>query len=97
MKKIESEKVLERKLSKWVKELGGISVKLLATYFTGIPDRMVLLPEGRIFFCEIKTTGKKPSPIQQRVHTILRDLGFRVHVIDCTDDLSLMLKSEMKK
>lgn len=95
MAAIESEKVLERKLGKWIKEAGGLCIKLSAMYFTGLPDRMILLPKGVIFFCEVKTTGKKATAIQLRVHTMIRDLGFRVHVIDCTDDLILMLKKEI--
>ena len=96
-KKIESEKLIERKLVKWIKNLGGLSIKLVATYFTGLPDRMILLPEGRIFFCEVKTTGKVPTAIQRRVHDAIRALGFRVHVIDCSEDLELMIKNEIKR
>ena len=96
-KKIESEKLLERKLTKWIKNLGGLCIKLLATHFTGLPDRMILLPEGKIFFCEVKTTGKKPTAIQRRVHDTIRALGFRVHVVDCSEDLELMIKNEIKR
>lgn len=92
---IESEKVLERKLSEWVKALGGISIKLSAMYFTGLPDRMVLLPEGIIFFCELKTTGKQPTKIQERVHATIRKLGFKVYVVDSSDTISSMLKTEL--
>ena len=93
---IESEKALERKLNKMVNTLGGLNIKLLSTLFTGLPDRMVLLPGGVIFFCEVKTTGNLPTKIQRFVHDKIRALGFRVHVVDCSDDIYLMLKNEFK-
>lgn len=91
MKK-ESEKLLERKLSVAVQKLGGISIKLVATYLVGLPDRLCLLPEGRMFFAEIKTTGEKPRKIQTIVHNKLRALGFLVVVIDSTEALNQLIK-----
>lgn len=92
-----SEKLIERNLKKWVEYAGGLCIKLLATHFLGLPDRMCLLPEARIFFVELKSTGKKPTKIQERVHKMIRDLGFRVHVIDSMEDLELMLKKETER
>ena len=80
--KIESEKLIERRLAEEVKNQGGWAIKLLATHITGLPDRLCLLPRGRLFFAEIKTTKKKPTKIQLAVHAKLRKLGFRVEVID---------------
>lgn len=91
----ESEKVLERRLVKWVKEAKGEAFKLGSQYHKGLPDRMVLLPEGKIFFCEVKSTGVKPRPTQLIVHKILRKLGFRVYVVDSSETLSLMLRTEL--
>jgi hypothetical protein len=84
---IESEKLLDRKLSAALKKLGGWSIKLLATHVTGLPDRLCLLPNGVLFFAEIKTTGKKPKPVQLSVHKKLRELGFKVVVIDKSEDI----------
>lgn len=91
----ESEKVLERKLVKWIKDIGGMSVKLKADYFAGLPDRMNLIPSGRIFFCELKTTGQKPTKLQELVHKQIRALGFKVYIVDSTDSMSEMLKTEL--
>lgn len=84
---IESEKKLERKLYKEVKKRGGWSIKMLSMHITGLPDRLCLFPGGRALFCEIKTTGKKPTKIQQMVHKKLRRLGFQVFVIDSTEQI----------
>ena len=89
---MESEKVIERKLVAEVKAAGGWAIKLLATQVTGLPDRMVLLPEGRMFFVELKSTGKRPSNIQEFVHEKLRGLGFRVYVIDSKEAAEALLK-----
>ena len=45
-------------------EVGGICPKLVSPGFDGMPDRMVLLPNGRIGFVEVKAPGEKPRPLQ---------------------------------
>lgn len=82
-----SEKIIEKKLTEKVNDLGGWSLKLLSTYVTGLPDRLCLLPGGRVFFVEVKTTGKKPTKIQERIHDRLRGLGFEVTVIDSLEQI----------
>ena len=77
-----SEKTLERQLQDLVKDRGGLCLKLLPFQFTGLPDRMVLLPHGTVVFCETKSTGDNPSPRQKLVHRKLRELGFKVLIIN---------------
>ena len=91
----ESEKVLERKLVKWVKEAKGKCIKLSSQFNTGLPDRMILLPMGIMFYCELKSTGVKPTKMQIIIHEELRALGFRVYVVDNTQGLSEMLRAEL--
>ena len=85
---IESEKTLERKLNEHVKKLGGWSLKLWPKYVSGLPDRLCLLPGGRVFFAEIKTTGEKPTKSQNEIHKKLRALGFVVYVIDKSEQIN---------
>lgn len=84
----ESEKILEPKLSKKVREAGGWAIKLLPTFVKGIPDRMVLMPGGKVYFIEMKSGGETPSKIQLIIHTKLRKLGFEVYVIDSTEGIN---------
>lgn len=77
-----NEKLLERKLRESVKKLGGWAVKFWAVNLAGFPDRLVLMPGGKIYFVELKSEGKKPSPIQVVMIENLRRLGFAVWVID---------------
>jgi hypothetical protein len=90
---MDSEKLIEKTLVAEVKKLGGWAVKLLCTYVTGLPDRLVLLPGGVVFFVEVKSTGETPTPIQRLIHKRLRRLGFTVHVVDTLKQLNLILNN----
>ena len=52
---------------------------------TGVPDRIVFLPGGRVAFVEVKAPGQRPTPLQLRVHRMLSDLGADVRVLDSVD------------
>ena len=60
------EKEVEQKLVKAVKLAGGFCIKFTSPGFDGVPDRLVLLPKGRIAFIELKAPGKKPRALQKR-------------------------------
>ena len=93
MKNIESEKKLERSLKNAVEDnLKGLCLKLLSAHITGLPDRLCLIPGGRIFFAEIKTTGEKPRKIQTFMHNKIRGLGFRVEVIDSSEQIKKLVQ-----
>ena len=85
------EKQIENKLTTEAKKLGGIALKFVSPSFDGMPDRLVLIPDGHIAFVELKTPGKKPRPLQLSRHRLLRSLGFRVYVIDSVEQIGGML------
>ena len=85
------EKQIENKLTMAVKKNGGIALKLVCPSFAGMPDRLVLLPDGHIAFVELKAPGKKPRLLQLARHRLLRSLGFRVYVIDSVEQIGGML------
>ena len=72
------EKDLERKLKKRVEALGCMCLKFESPGFTGVPDRMILMPGGEVVFVEMKAPGKKERPRQKLVQDQLRRLGFFV-------------------
>lgn len=86
-----SEKHIEQKLVKAVKAAGGIAPKFISPGLAGIPDRLVLLPEGKIAFVEIKGYGIKPRPLQVKRHEKLRRLGFKVYVLDEQRQIGVIL------
>lgn len=61
-----SEKSIEQKLVKAAKARGGICPKLVSPGFDGMPDRIVLLPHGRLGFVEVKAPGEKPARSRRR-------------------------------
>ena len=85
------EKSIEQKLVKAVKSAGGICPKLVCPGFDGMPDRMVLLPCGRLGFVEVKAPGKKPRALQISRHELLTRLGFRVYVLDAPEQIGGIL------
>ena len=76
------EKAIEQKLVQAVKAMGGIAPKFTSPGFDGMPDRLVLMPKGKIAFVEVKRHGEKPRPLQKSRHGLLRRLGFQVYVLD---------------
>jgi len=76
------EKQIESHLRLKIKKAGGLALKFISPNYSGMPDRIVLLPNGSVFFVELKSEGKKPTPKQEKVHGMLRNLGFKVLVLD---------------
>lgn len=76
------EKTIEQKFREAVRAAGGVAVKFTSPGLDGMPDRLALLPGGRMAFVEVKAPGKKPRPLQLARHRMLRRLGFRVYVLD---------------
>jgi hypothetical protein len=86
-----TEKTIETKLRLGIESLGGLCIKIPATFFAGIPDRLCLLPGGRAFFVETKATGLKPRPRQEYVKKQLERLGFTVYVVNSLEGVTALL------
>ena len=86
------EKTIEAKLVRTVKSVGGIAPKFVSPGLDGMPDRLVLLPGGKMAFVEVKAPGEKPRPLQEARHRLLRRLGFKVYVIDSEEQIGGMLR-----
>ena len=88
---IYTERLIEQRLVTAVKAKGGIAPKFVSPSFAGMPDRLVLLPEGVFAFAELKAPGMKPRALQVARHRMLRELGFKVYVIDGIEQIGGML------
>ncbi len=86
-----NEKFIENHLTVMVKAKGGIAAKFVSPSFAGMPDRLVLLPGGVCAFAELKAPGMKPRALQIARHRMLRELGFKVYVIDGIEQIGGML------
>ena len=81
------EKYIEQQLAKEIKRRGGICPKFVSPGFDGMPDRLVLLPFGKVAFVEVKAPNKKPRPLQKARHRLLKKLGFKVYVLDDAEQI----------
>ena len=85
------ERIIESKLTRATKAMGGLALKFISPGYDGVPDRIVLFPGGRIAFVEVKAPGEKPRPLQLSRHRLLRRLGFRVYVLDAAEQIGGIL------
>ena len=76
-----TEKALEAKFVRVVKSLGGITYKFVSPGNAGVPDRIVITPEGQVWFVELKTETGKPSEMQRRQLNKLRAQNCNVVVL----------------
>ena len=76
------EREIEQKFTQAVKKRGGLALKFMSPGYDGMPDRLALLPDGKMGFVEVKAPGKVPRPLQRQRHRLLRELGFQVYVLD---------------
>ena len=85
------EKIVEEHLVKAVRLMGGRALKFVSPGFDGVPDRLILLPSGKAAFAELKAPGKTLRPLQAVRKRQLEALGFRVFVIDSTEQIGGVL------
>lgn len=95
MKKV-SEKTIETYLREEVKKLNGRAYKWESPGNAGVPDRIVLLPTGKVYFVELKAPGKKPTPLQIAQHRKLEMLGHNVYVLDSKEAVDEFIKEVMQ-
>lgn len=89
------ESFIEEKLTKAVRQNGGVCWKFTSPGTAGVPDRIILMPKGHIAFVEVKAPGEKPRPLQLSRHRLLRRLGFRVYVLDNIDAIEKIISEVM--
>lgn len=94
------EKDIERKLRKMVESHGGLCLKWVCPGWSGVPDRILLLPGGRVMFVETKRPeGGQVSKLQRWWIKKLTELGFTAGLAWSEKDINLiekMIKKEEK-
>lgn len=76
------ENVIESEFVKAVKKAGGIAYKLTSQTANGLPDRLVLFPDSKTIFVELKAPKKMLRPLQRKRRYQLMKLGFPVLCIN---------------
>ncbi len=91
------ERAIEAKLRREVLKVGGLCIKLPSSLYNGIPDRMVLLPGGRVFFIELKTKHGRASLWQKRWRIILQKMGFNSTIIKGIEALEEFINEHVQR
>lgn len=95
------EREVEKHLEDEVEKLGGKCVKFLPDFMPGMPDRIIVLPNKVLVWCELKKPkGGKLSSLQKLRHKWLRSMGQEVFVVwtkEQADDLCRDLAERMKQ
>ena len=93
---MESEKDTEAFLCAEVKRLGGKAYKFISPVNAGVPDRLCVLPGGRIFFVELKSEGRTSTALQRKRQAELRAMGCTVYAeIDTKEKVREVLQYEI--
>ncbi len=85
------ESEIEKRLKNAVKMRDGLALKFVSPNFNGVPDRLLLLPEGKAAFAELKATGRKMRSLQIKRKRQLEALGFLVYCIDGIEQIGGVL------
>lgn len=84
-----TESEIEQKMKEAVKEQGGLFIKFVSPSTRGVPDRIVITPDGQIYFVELKKEGGRLSPMQRYMHSVFRRHGVEVYTLtglqECLD------------
>lgn len=91
------ERDIETYLRARVKAAGGRAYKFVSPGNSGVPDRIVIMPGGRVVFVELKAPGKKPTELQKYQQERLRALGCDVRVIDSREGVDELIEGLMAR
>ena len=89
------ESTLERYLVRRVESIGGKAPKWTSPGNRGVPDRLVILPNGITIYAEMKAPGEKLSPLQARWARILKSMGHRIYKLDSKEDIDRFIEDVM--
>ena len=75
------EREIERRLGARLRKAGCMFLKFVSPGNVGVPDRIVITPDGRLYFVELKTDDGRLSKMQTVMHAQLRAHGQAVKVL----------------
>lgn len=93
-----SESQIENYLKREIEKLGGLCLKFVSPGNKGVPDRIIILPNGQIIFAELKTEKGKLSALQVKMQETLNKLNCRALVLNSkpsVDKLVVELRDEL--
>lgn len=75
------ESAVERRLTEMLRKRGALCLKFVSPGNPGVPDRIILLPGGRVIFAELKVQDGRTGALQERQIARMRGLGADVRVL----------------
>jgi hypothetical protein len=85
------EKQIEHTVCEYARSRDVLAYKFTSPNRMAVPDRLFILPSGKMFFCEFKRTGAKPTESQEREHLRLRQHKVDVFVVDNVEAGKMMI------
>lgn len=89
------ESQIEKRLVQLVCQRGGLCYKFVSPGNRGVPDRIVITPDGRVFFVELKTTTGLLEKIQRWQIDEMRKRGCDVRTIRGLDEVKAFVEEVM--
>lgn len=86
------EKDVEKYLRNRVEKAGGRAYKFVSPGNNGVPDRVVVLPGGRVYFVELKDVRGRLSPMQGLQLQFLAQVGCEVRIIDTRAGVDMFME-----
>jgi hypothetical protein len=91
------ESSLEKSFHGRIRAMGGESYKLNPSGAAGLPDRLVLLPGGRLYLVELKADTGALRPVQRVWHERAAELGTTVVVLKGADEIAAWLAARAEE
>lgn len=79
------ESTVEAAIRDYAKSLHCLTFKFTSPATPGVPDRIVISPEGKVLFLEVKRPGERPRKLQAHWLLQLRAMGVRAEWADTVE------------
>ena len=79
------ESEIETRLTRLVRGRGGLCYKFVSPGNRGVPDRIVITPDGKIYFVELKSKSGRLSPMQKFQRDELKARKIDVYVLNSVE------------
>ena len=89
------ESAIEARLVKMVRERGGLCYKFVSPSNPGVPDRIVITPDGRSIYVELKTEIGRLANIQRWQLDEMRKRGADVRVLKGLEEVKAFVREVM--
>ncbi|WP_312282043.1 VRR-NUC domain-containing protein [Oscillibacter sp.] len=89
------ESAIEAKLVRMVRDRGGLCYKFVSPGNPGVPDRIVITPDGKTIYAELKTEVGRLAAIQKWQISEMQKRGMDVRVLKGLPDVKAFVEEVM--